>query len=870
MHVIAVLLIVIFCSSIPVVPSLEQSRGMLYKVNEYTDRYWNGHEWVYILYPLQIESAEAASVIINDCNNTSSDECNDGHVRNGGRSGQVSRTAAVMLVGDDNVRREYRSFVKFPISSLHGKVLKSAELKLIIERSIRNGSLDTSEPFNNPQLGDTLVIHIDDYGTLDASDFNAPSIGYDPGVLIPASINPPSTVSISVKDAMQKDINHARNFTTYMIRTAGGTDGDNRVDRWHFYTRNSGISNAPRIEYTLAFTSDVREIVKLGEYDLLSRQIESARGMIITLHTSDSQTRSMNQSRLLVDLPSTSDTIARTLSSLKLVDDTISIIDSSIRQISLSLPVGDTLNAIDALTRSIDVARLISSPITISDEIARMLDISREALDLFAIADNIGMGFLLRLIDYTQISEVIDSSISYRRLIVDSIDAVVDVVNVYLLFVRALQDSLSASDLANHIINLTIKVLTDGIIVTDEASRLIGFSRTLDEPLSIVDDLSRIISDMGRVLIEPLSTVDILSNVTSFQREIGTLLSIETVRIIDGLDRSIDVVKGIEDSANVLDDLPSVYTGFVRFIDESINVDHALGRVLELTLQLVESFNISDLLNSSIGYLLSIADSVSALVNLIVSSSGTVAGTGTGGGTGGGGAAGGGAAGGGTVLARSTFITVDLSSSNDTLLVEGFLMDREGVIPFNTGLSVTLVDSDTTRAYKSNVEVIDGRYRFAIPIDELFSIIAPNSAEIRIKAIVTFNGVEYYDNNKQGIRYAYLKSSAESSELRLVRGLVFEAPAFKIVPSYTRYSGERLIIIHVENDSDTDIDSLRIVINEGKVIKVKVSRNWKVTVQDDGMGLLLEGVDGHVLKQGKRLTILILKQGQLNYIVTIP
>ncbi len=81
--------------------------------------------------------------------------------------------------------------------------------------------------------------------------------------------------------------------------------------------------------------------------------------------------------------------------------------------------------------------------------------------------------------------------------------------------------------------------------------------------------------------------------------------------------------------------------------------------------------------------------------------------------------------------------------------------------------------------------------------------------------------------------------------------------------------GERLLIIHVENN-ENDIDSLRIVISEGKVIKVKVSRNWSLTVQDDGRGLLLEGVDGHALKQGKRLTMLILKQGELNYIAAVP
>ncbi len=111
-------------------------------------------------------------------------------------------------------------------------------------------------------------------------------------------------------------------------------------------------------------------------------------------------------------------------------------------------------------------------------------------------------------------------------------------------------------------INITIRVLVDGIVVTDETSRLIEISRTLDEPLTIVSDLSRIVSDMSRSLIEPIYAIDILSNVTSLQRDIGTLTSLENVRIIDVLDRSVDVVKGIEESMNVVD-LPSPYTEFV-------------------------------------------------------------------------------------------------------------------------------------------------------------------------------------------------------------------------------------------------------------------------------------------------------------------
>lgn len=920
MRLQVLLLLVIFCMHMLAVPSLGH-RSMLYRVDEHTDRYWNGYEWVYILYPLQINVAEAASIIINGCNNPATDECNDGDVRSVGGPGAVNRTATDMRVGDNNSNREYRSFVKFPISSLYGKTLASAVLKLTILRSLLNGSTDNTSPFNNPRLGNTLVIHINDYGTLDDSDFNAPSIGNDPGVLIAAGANPSANVSISILAAMQDDINSNRSFTTYMIRTANSTDGDNRNDRWHFYTRNSGTTNAPRIEYTLAYARDIREALKFSEHDvlrsiassrnirenakldepdLLDRSIASARGMILTLNALDLQVRSIAQSRPLLDSSSIADTISRlmdssrqlvdanstidtlaravvgsrtfsdTLSALdgavkhvsltRIISDSLSTLDSLLRHVSSSLAVDDAINAIDVFTSVNSITRSISSSIVLSDSISRMLDSSRHILDGSAITDSIGMGFILHLIDISHVSEAIGSNISYLMLINDSIN-IAGISNAYGEFVRALQDAVDASSI-NYLLNLTVRAIVDGITITDEASRLTDLSRVLDEPIVVMDELSRAIDNMSRMLDESISSVGLLSSVTSFHRDIGTLVSIETVNVMDDLSRSIDVVNSIENEVlSVFDDLPSLSIEFERLLGESISVNYTLGRMIELTLQLAESYSVSDLLNDYTGYIVGVVESIGTLVSMLVSvqsgTTGTVAG-GTGTTAGGGGA--------GVVFSRSTFITVDASIAGDTLLVEGFLMDRDGVVPFSTSLSITIVNTqDTARSYRSSMEVVDGRYRFAMPIDELFGAIAPNSAEMTIKAIVVFDGDEH---DLQGIRYLYLGSSAESSEVRIERSIVFEAPAFNLVPSSIRYSGERLLIINVENDGDNDIDSLRIVINEGKVLKVKVSKKWKVTVQGDG--ILLEGVDAHTLDQGKRLMILVLKQGQLNYIVTAP
>ncbi|MEM4284799.1 MAG: hypothetical protein QW684_01125 [Candidatus Nitrosocaldus sp.] len=847
--VVVFLLIIIFCSSSLVVPSLED-RSMLYKVDEYTDRYWNGYEWVYVLYPLQMEVAEATSTILSDAS--------DGHVRS---DGSADATAPTMIVGDDNSNTTFRSFVKFSISSLHGKILKSAELKLTIERSIRNGSADNSAPFNNPQLGNTLVIHINDYGTLNASDFNAPSIGNDPGILIPANINPNQVVSISVKNAMQDDINNLRNFTTYMIRTANNTDGDSRRDQWRFYTMDSNTTNAPRIEYTLSFVKDLKDMVKLSEHDILNRILASSRNAAITLHALDSSIRSVGHSRLIVDAQSIGDMLVRSIMVSEFFSDSISMLDDLIREISIYIGVDEMLDATDVLARYSSTPRSVLEPVLASDTLSRLLSATRDASATLTLTDKIGIGFLLNFIDHTSISEVLAFNISYTKFILDSLSVIADT-NSHTSFLRVLQDALGSSDLVSYLLNVIVRDLMDGIVVIDEASRLNEFSRVLDEPLAIGDGIGRVISGMSRVILEPLSTVDLLSNVTSFQRDIGTLLSIETVSVADSLSRSIDVVKGIVDNVNAIDYAPSLYNGFVRFLDESINVDDILARMVELTIEMVESASINHILSSYTTYFVRIVDGVDALISIVASA--VVGSSNTGTDNVGAGAGAGAGVGVGTVLGRSTFITADISSLNDTILVEGFLMDREGLVPFNTTLSITVVGDATDARYVSEVEVVDGRYSKSIRIDELFNTIAPNSAEIRIKAIVTFNGAEHYLN---GIRYLYLPSSAESREVSAERGLVFEAPAFRIIPSSIIYSGERLLIIYVENDTEDDINSLRIAVNEGKVLKVKVSRNWKVSVGD---GILLEGVDGHALKQGNRLIVLMLKQGKLNYAVTAP
>jgi hypothetical protein len=169
--------------------------------------------------------------------------------------GGGSHSDTVLTVGDDITNNYGRSFVKFSLSGISG-TLSFARLYLYVFQSIVDGIGYASGSLPNPRLGDCQVIHIDDYGTLDGSDFNAPSIGNDPGVLISGTATPNvGYVSIDVTAAMQDDIYDGRTFSSFMIKLATDTDSDGKLDNWYFYaSEQSGIDKDPYIGYFLAPT----------------------------------------------------------------------------------------------------------------------------------------------------------------------------------------------------------------------------------------------------------------------------------------------------------------------------------------------------------------------------------------------------------------------------------------------------------------------------------------------------------------------------------------------------------------------------------------------------------------------------------------
>ena len=147
-----------------------------------------------------------------------------------------------------------RGLLKFPLSGLPGTI-QNATLKLTIIQSRKDqspatgGTIDDVPPFTNPGLGPTRVIHIADPGAFGAVSYGAPSIGNDPGVLIPAGSEPGSVVSINVKKAVQQALRAGSPFVTFRIQTNTETDRDGLNDVWFFASAdNSDPATRPIIE----------------------------------------------------------------------------------------------------------------------------------------------------------------------------------------------------------------------------------------------------------------------------------------------------------------------------------------------------------------------------------------------------------------------------------------------------------------------------------------------------------------------------------------------------------------------------------------------------------------------------------------------
>jgi len=141
-----------------------------------------------------------------------------------------------MVVGDtggDVPNLGRRALLRFFLSGLP-KRIQSAVLIITLSQSRKDqypapGIVDESPPFTNPGLGDTIVVHVD-YGTPGGGAYAAPSIVNDPGVLIPAGVEPGSVVSIDVTQALQHALDAGSPLVAFRIQTAIETDGDGLND----------------------------------------------------------------------------------------------------------------------------------------------------------------------------------------------------------------------------------------------------------------------------------------------------------------------------------------------------------------------------------------------------------------------------------------------------------------------------------------------------------------------------------------------------------------------------------------------------------------------------------------------------------------
>ncbi len=154
--------------------------------------------------------------------------------------------------GSPNLGR--RAVVRFDVRGLSATNVTSATLRLTIRESRRDqfpapGVIDSVPPFTNPGLGDTQVIHIVDSGAIIAADYASPSAGNDPGVLIPAAMNPVDSVTVEGTKAVQQALAEGHSFVVFRIQTAVETDGDGLNDVWFFASGNHPVSaRRPRLD----------------------------------------------------------------------------------------------------------------------------------------------------------------------------------------------------------------------------------------------------------------------------------------------------------------------------------------------------------------------------------------------------------------------------------------------------------------------------------------------------------------------------------------------------------------------------------------------------------------------------------------------
>jgi hypothetical protein len=170
-----------------------------------------------------------------------------------------------MIVGDNgggdqapNANTTRRVTIIFPVGAIEGDI-DSATLTLAVTETRRDqypdpGSIDGNAPYDNPQIGDLQVVHVPDPGEATDDDYDSPSAGNDPGVLVVNGAEGPAfKLTIDVTAALQQAIDGDEEVLAFRLQMSVLTDDDGLNDTWGFWSGNNRIlDRRPTLAYTLA------------------------------------------------------------------------------------------------------------------------------------------------------------------------------------------------------------------------------------------------------------------------------------------------------------------------------------------------------------------------------------------------------------------------------------------------------------------------------------------------------------------------------------------------------------------------------------------------------------------------------------------
>ena len=323
-----------------------------------------------------------------------SEAARDGEVQDNnpcdGNGNGVGTAATTMSVGDASDNACSRAFATFSLSGISG-TLETAVMSIYLAWSWKDNVQDSTTPVTNPGLGILSVVHLGDYGTLDASDYQASSAGNDPGQLLSGTDTPNTGyVSISVLAAMQSDITGVLSFTSYRLQLATATDSDSKVDSWVFETADSsGTTLDPKIDYTIFLALSASASDSQSLTDTVSRLQSVGKPLTDQLNLVDTLTSLRNVPKSLSDVITLVDLLTSRYAGSVLLSDVINL--SAILQAnSPKYPnLQDTLTISESATLKYGWGVSLSDFYSVTDAVTRLRTVSVSLSEIFTLIDSL-------------------------------------------------------------------------------------------------------------------------------------------------------------------------------------------------------------------------------------------------------------------------------------------------------------------------------------------------------------------------------------------------------------------------------------------------------------------------------------------------